>query len=227
MPVTPSYPSAALALYSLLNSVRPEDIRYGEESIDLPTVSIPIEKMHSKASEASEILFPLKFHRAATGPEHEPREGTYPVISYTELIEPTEDVKKMLVGSIVIIGENTSGPDDVVDTSVGQMKGFEAHAQCLDRLLNHDFFTLASEQAALPSSLLDNGIGCRIGLADLATSRVALGRVHNPYGLHGSQPLVIRGASFRVGTRRSRPWIPNRPSQPDPGAGHSSLPFLV
>ena len=135
-------PSAALACFALLNSVPPKLIDYTDRSVEVPP-SIPVNLFSRNDGGGHPIttyLYGMRFHPPATGPQHRPGEGTYQVVSYMQLLEPTEALRTRLKDAIVVIGENTSSAEnDVVKTPVGRMKGFEVHAQCLDRLLHHEF----------------------------------------------------------------------------------------
>lgn len=146
-------PSVALACYALLNSVPPDEIEYLDGAVGIPPVRIPVETHHSEGTDLTVLTFDLKFHRPATGPGHQPGAGTYRVVSYMDLLEPTPELLQSLQDKIVVIGENSSSEDDVVETPAGGMKGFEGHAQCIDRLLHHDFYSTPSEWSNLKLSL--------------------------------------------------------------------------
>jgi adenylate cyclase len=157
-------PSVALACYSLLQSVKPQDIQYQESSIDIPPVSIPIQAHHSEGTKVTVFAFDLKFHPPATGPNHKPGAGTYRVIPYLDLLAPSPELLDSLAGKVVVIGENTTSDNDIVTTPVGAMKGFEAHAQCLDRLIHHDFYTAVSDQANLQVTAVLIALVAMLGL---------------------------------------------------------------
>ncbi len=146
-------PSVALACYALLNSVPPGDIDYGEGSVDVPPVKIPVEAHHNEGTDVTVLTFDLKFHQPATGPDHQPGPGTYRVVPYLDLLDPSPELLESLRDKVVVIGENTSSENDVIETPAGPMKGFEGHAQCIDRLLHHDFYSSASEGANLKTAL--------------------------------------------------------------------------
>ncbi len=149
-------PSAALASFSLLQSVRPSDIRYLEAAVEVPPFKIPVEVQSS--GEIALSVFDLKFHQPATGPGHQPGPETYRVIPYLDLLSPDDELRASLRNSIVVIGENTATETDLVITPVGQIKGFEAHAQCLDRLIHRDFYTTADNRTNLTVSALLTGL---------------------------------------------------------------------
>ena len=159
-----AFPSCALACFALLENLRPGSIRYQEESIELSSLSIPIDSYKPEGSELTTYIFPITFHQPATGPGNSPGPKTFPLISYTELLEPTEEIKQQLKGAVVIIGENTSGPTDLVPTPVGEMKGFEVHAQCLNRLLAKDFYTTASDKVRFQIVCLVAALVAGLGL---------------------------------------------------------------
>jgi adenylate cyclase len=142
-------PSAALALASLYQSVNPKDIRYSQSAVEVPPIKIPVTVPASIQGEQQLYIFDLKFHRPATGPGHHPGPGTYRVIPYLDLLQPSQELKNSLANRVVVIGENTSSETDVIDTPVGPMKGFEAHAQCFDRLLHRDFYSSAGRSQNL------------------------------------------------------------------------------
>lgn len=142
------FPSVALACYSLLESVKPAEIAYQASSINVPPVEIPVQAHYAEGTKVTVFTFDLKFHTPATGPNHKSGPGTYRVLSYLDLLQPSPDVSKSLAGKVVVIGENTTSDNDLVTTPVGPMKGFEVHAQCLDRLLHHDFYMSLPEDTS-------------------------------------------------------------------------------
>lgn len=138
-------PSVALACYSLLESVNPSDIVYQASTIEVPPVAIPVTGHYAEGTRVTVFTFDLKFHTPATGTGHKPGPGSYRVISYLDLLDPSPELSQSLAGKVVVIGENTTTDNDLVMTPVGPMKGFEVHAQCLDRLLHHDFYLTVPE----------------------------------------------------------------------------------
>lgn len=164
---TSTVPSAALACYSLLQSVRPSEIQYKDGVVELPPLPIPVEEHLAAEGDGSftkVYAFPVNFHAPATGPGNKAGPGTYRLISYIDLIEPSEELREELRGKVIIVGENTSLPDDIVTTPVGRMKGFEAHAQCLDRLLHHEFYTSVPETVNFQIALGLTALVASLGL---------------------------------------------------------------
>lgn len=147
------FPSVALACYALLSSVQPGDIDYLDGVVDVPPVKIPVEGHYTEGTDVTVFTFDIKFHPPATGPGHKPGPGTYRVVSYLDLLEPSPELLESLRDKVIVIGENTSSENDVVETPAGPMKGFEGHAQCIDRLLHHDFYSSASEETNLKVAL--------------------------------------------------------------------------
>lgn len=139
-------PSAALAAYAVYQSVAPPEIRYLDGFVEVPPVRIPVQQPPSDGSGVSVLTYDLKFHTPATGPGHQPGPDTYRVIPYLELLDPSAELRESLLGTIVVIGENTSSTTDIVLTPAGPMKGFEGHAQCLDRLIHRVFYRSLSEE---------------------------------------------------------------------------------
>ena len=140
------FPSASLAMLSLYQSVAPKDLTYRNGMILVPPLKIPVEFQSDELDGVAKTLFEMKFHRPATGSEHQPGDGTYPVIPYLEMLDPSPELLARFRDKIVVIGENTDSENDAFTTPVGVMKGFEIHAQCFDRLLNGDFYTSVSPQ---------------------------------------------------------------------------------
>ncbi len=137
-------PSAALAMLGLYQSVAPKDLVYRTGMVLVPPLKIPVDFQSDQLDGLAKTVFEVKFHRPATGVGHEPGEGTYPVIPYLDLLEPSPELLSGLRDKVVIIGENTASENDAFSTPLGVMKGFEIHAQCFDRLLNSDFYTAVS-----------------------------------------------------------------------------------
>lgn len=142
-------PSAALALYSLYQAVNPANLNYKPTLIEVPPVNIPIKLSLDPSTGLGIYQFQLKFHPPATGPGHQPTSTTYQVIPYLDLLHPNDELQQKLRQKIVIIGENTSSETDLVATPVGQIKGFEAHAQCFNRILHQEFFHSPSPKVNL------------------------------------------------------------------------------
>ena len=157
-------PSVALACYSLLSSVKPSDIVYDTATITVPPVSIPVQSHYTEGTKVSVFTFDLKFHTAATGPGNKPAPGTYRVISYMDLLEPNPDQLRSLAGKVVVIGENTTSENDLVMTPIGPMKGFEVHAQCLDRLIHHDFYSTVSDHVTFQTTAALLALVASLGL---------------------------------------------------------------
>lgn len=148
-------PSAALAMFSLYQAVKPTDLHYGSHFIEVPPLKIPIHLDPNQDTGLSISQFDLKFHGPATGPGHRSGPGRYRVIPYLDLLHPSPELRASLQDCVVVIGENTSSDNDLVSTPVGQIKGFEVHAQAFDRLLHQDFTqTLGARTNAMIATVL-------------------------------------------------------------------------
>lgn len=162
-----TYPSAALAAYSVLQLVRPSGVNYQADLIDVPPAQIPV-RQHRVLDTAEQPIttyaFDLKYHPPATGPNHQPGPGTYRVVPYMRILEADPTSLAMMRDAIVVVGENTTSADDLVNTPIGAVKGFEVHAQCLDRLLHHDFYTQATSSTNRAAGVILISLVALLGL---------------------------------------------------------------
>jgi adenylate cyclase len=81
---------------------------------------------------------------------------TFPRLPYLALADGDPQALSQVKGKIVLVGETTSGDDDIIDTPVGRMKGVEGHANVLDSLLSGRLphFTDTHQRLDLASKIL-------------------------------------------------------------------------
>ena len=92
-------------------------------------------------SGAADIL--IRFGPASTADGLPPKENSYPLYSFSRLLDPTDPIFKELEGKYLLVGQTlTSGQANEIDrinTVAGRIKGVEVHARILDNLLNDNY----------------------------------------------------------------------------------------
>lgn len=163
-------PSPALLLYLHHLGVDPDSVEYFVNGVPLaamlPNVrnlewrdyrgrlsfeghSLPLRVGANPEDRALFFKLPVVYQPPQTG---EGRRGPA-VVSYVELPEkPVQD-------QVIVIGENTDSETDLVKTPAGRMKGFEAHAQAFQALVDQRYL----RRLEYPMALIA-GLGLLLGL---------------------------------------------------------------
>ncbi|MBS2038420.1 adenylate/guanylate cyclase domain-containing protein [bacterium] len=106
-----------------------------------PYLNVPPLRLETTPAEEHDLvtlLAPIYFHPPATGPEAKPgAPGRFPVIPYLKIADGDPAALQAVRNKFVLIGDNRRGESDLYNTPVGQLKGFEIHAQALDTLLRN------------------------------------------------------------------------------------------
>ncbi len=105
-----------------------------------PILTIPPLRLEAQQLDRGRLQLyqvPVRFRPPVTGPQAvAPGPLTFPKLPYLALADGDPQALSQVKGKIVLVGETTSGDDDIIDTPVGRMKGVEGHANVLDSLLS-------------------------------------------------------------------------------------------
>lgn len=116
--------------------------------LNIPPLSLEVTSTSQAGVDV--LLAPIHYHPPATGPQGQPgAPGRIKVVPYLKVADQDPATLAEMQGKFVLIGENTTGNDDVYDTPVGRMKGVEIHAQVFDALLHG-----ATPRVPLPGTAL-------------------------------------------------------------------------
>jgi len=82
----------------------------------------------------------IRYGPSTTADGLPPEPGSYKLVSFNRLLDPTDPIFQELEGKYLLVGQTrTSGQHNEIDrkdTPVGRLKGVEIHARILDNLLN-------------------------------------------------------------------------------------------
>jgi adenylate cyclase len=143
------YPTGALALL-----LSPES--------KLETTSLGLQAGANLLPSTTTQAFPnellIRFGPPTTKVNSQPAPGSYRYLSFWRLLDPTDPIFRELDGTYLFVGDNFQGGErddsDRVDTTVGRLKGVEAHARTLDTILNKTYIGRASPRAMAAWELL-------------------------------------------------------------------------
>lgn len=125
------YPSAATAL--LLDEDEKIEVKDSHVMLGSKAVRANVEPMVSAS------VF-IRFGPSTTADGLPPQKGSYPIYSFSRLLDPKDPLFKELDGKYLLVGQTmTAGEANDVDrihTVAGRIKGVEVHARLLDTLLN-------------------------------------------------------------------------------------------
>lgn len=125
-----------------------------------PMLTIPPLRLETQQLDRGRLQLyrvPVRFRPPVTGPQAVgPSPLTFPRLPYLALADGDPQALSQVKGKIVLVGETTSGDDDIIDTPVGRMKGVEGHANVLDSLLSGRLphFTDTHQRLDLASKIL-------------------------------------------------------------------------
>lgn len=125
-----------------------------------PILTIPPLRLEAQQLDRGRLQLyqvPVRFRPPVTGPQAvAPGPLTFPKLPYLALADGDPQALSQVKGKIVLVGETTSGDDDIIDTPVGRMKGVEGHANVLDSLLSGRLphFTDTHQRLGLASKIL-------------------------------------------------------------------------
>jgi class 3 adenylate cyclase/CHASE2 domain-containing sensor protein len=135
-------PSASLSMFCLNQHILPSQIKVEPGRLQVGGRVIPVRTVEQTLTDDPFLFFkiPIQYHSPVTGPagKAELARGKtqgFQRISYTKLVEQDATQLNNLRGKILVVGESSSSPTDVIATPVGQIKGFEVHAQILNTVI--------------------------------------------------------------------------------------------
>lgn len=149
-------PSAALSMFCLTQHILPNQVKVEESQLQAADRHLPVRTFEQQLAQEPFLFskIPIQYHPPVTGPAGKANldKGNtqgFQRISYCQLVEKEPSELKHLRGKILVVGDSSSSPTDVIATPIGQMKGFEVHAQILNTLMEGVWL-----QRALPGTPL-------------------------------------------------------------------------
>ena len=134
-------PSPAVTILTQLFRLQAADLsihpgsRWQGPILTIPPVRLEAQQLDRGRLQLYQV--PVRFRPPVTGPQAvAPGPLTFPKLPYLALADGDPQALSQVKGKIVLVGETTSGDDDIIDTPVGRMKGVEGHANVLDSLLS-------------------------------------------------------------------------------------------